>query len=67
MSDIESRYHTNLLEYGFEELPPQNIFSGVGRLYAVPKEYGNGVYWVYSEKIYMTSKYIISAFTKIPF
>lgn len=64
MSDIESRYHTNLLEYGFKELSTTNELSGIGRLYSVPKEYGEGTYWIYSEKIYTTSKYMISVFTK---
>ena len=50
MSDIESRYHTNLLEYGFKELSTTNELSGIGRLYSVPKEYGEGTYWIYSEK-----------------
>lgn len=50
MPDIENRYHTNLLKCGFEELPVTNQFSKVGRLYSVPKEFGDGVYWVYSEK-----------------
>ena len=64
MSDIESRYHTNLLEYGFKELSTTNELSGIGRLYSVPKEYGEGTYWIYSEKDYTTSKYMISVFTK---
>ena len=46
MSDIESRYHTNLLEYGFKELSTTNELSGIGRLYSVPKEYGEGTYWI---------------------
>ena len=50
MSDIGSRYHSDLLGCGFKELPPTNQFSGVGRLYSLPQEYGNGIYWVYSEK-----------------
>ena len=50
MFDIESSYHTNLLEYGFKELSITNELSGIGRLYSVPIEYGEGTYWIYSEK-----------------
>lgn len=50
MTDIESRYHTNLLELGFCEEASNEKFNPIGKLYSVPKEFGQGFYWVYSQK-----------------
>ncbi len=64
MSDIESRYHTNLLEYGFKELSTTNELSGIGRLYSVQKNTVKAHIGYTAKKIYTTSKYMISVFTK---
>lgn len=50
MTDIESKYHTSLLELGFCELAPDEKFNATGKLYSVPAALGQGVYWVYSQK-----------------
>ena len=50
MADIEKRYHKSLTECGFTELSPTEEFCREGRLYRVPEKFGDGVYWVYSEK-----------------
>ena len=50
MTDIESKYHTNLLELGFNEEAPNEQFNPAGRLYSVPPQFGQGSYWVYSQK-----------------
>ncbi|MDD3795710.1 MAG: AraC family transcriptional regulator [Lachnospiraceae bacterium] len=50
MTDIESRYHSSLLEYGFREAASNEGYNSIGRLYSVPKNLGQGVYWVYGQK-----------------
>lgn len=50
MNEIESRYHTNLLQHGFQEEAPSEAFNPIGRLYSIPSSLGEGVYWVYSQK-----------------
>ena len=64
MSDIESRYHTNLLEYGFKELSTTNELSELGDYIQSPKEYGEGTYWIYSEKDLYDIKIHDFCFTK---
>lgn len=50
MNEIESRYHANLLECGFQEESPAKTFSPAGKLYSVPKKLGEGVYWIYGKE-----------------
>ena len=50
MSDLKSRYHTNLLALGFCEEVSSGKFSPAGISYTVPKELGQGIYWVYSQE-----------------
>ena len=64
MSDIESRYHTNLLEYGFKELSTTNELSGMGDYIQFQKNTVKAHIGYTAKKIYTTSKYMISVFTK---
>ena len=50
MADIESYYQCKLLKSGFKEIAPNASFNSMGKLYSIPAEIGNGVYWVYSQK-----------------
>lgn len=50
MSEIENRYHTNLLKHGFQEEAPNTSFNSIGKLYSVPRNLGEGVYWIYSQE-----------------
>lgn len=50
MIDMESMYRSKLFKNGFQEKMPNGVCNPIGRLYSVPKELGQGVYWVYGQK-----------------
>lgn len=50
MFDIENFYKTKLLESGFQEEGPNELYSPIGKLFRIQKEYGEGAYWVYGQK-----------------
>lgn len=50
MADIENYYQHKLLENGFREEPSNSSFNPIGKLYSIPAEIGEGVYWVYGQK-----------------
>lgn len=50
MIDIESRYRSELCNNGFRQKMPNGIYSPIGKLYSVPEELGQGIYWVYGQK-----------------
>ncbi len=50
MADIENFYQSKLLACGFKEEAPNELYSSTGKLFRMPKEYGEGVYWVYGQK-----------------
>ena len=50
MADIEAFYREKLLESGFQESVSVQSYSPIGRLFTIPKEHGEGVYWIYGQK-----------------
>ncbi len=67
MSDIAAQFNTMLIKSGFQEMPPNGKFSSIGNFYCLPKSFGEGIYWIYGEKTYLISKYMISIFTRMNF
>ena len=49
MADIENYYQHKLLENGFREEPANGSFNPIGKLYSIPADIGEGVYWVYGQ------------------
>ncbi|MGL6197513.1 MAG: helix-turn-helix domain-containing protein [Lachnospiraceae bacterium] len=50
MPYLENRYHSDLLEHGFQEEMQNESYNSIGRLYSIPAKIGQGVYWVYGQK-----------------
>lgn len=50
MTDIEDYYQENLLRNGFQKGDQNEFYNPTGKLYKIPIELGNGVYWIYGQK-----------------
>ena len=64
MSDIESRYHTNLLETASKNCRQQTNWAELGDYIPFQKNTVKAHIGYTAKKIYTTSKYMISVFTK---
>ena len=49
MLEIENYYKDMLLKHGFQEASENEMFNSIGKLYSIPSEIGDGVYWVYGQ------------------
>ena len=50
MLEIGNYYHEELIKNGFREKAISNEFNPIGKLYSIPSEMGNGVFWIYGQK-----------------
>lgn len=50
MLEIGNYYHEELIKNGFREKAINNEFNSVGKLYSIPSEMGNGIFWIYGQK-----------------
>jgi len=50
MSNLEEEYKKRLFENGFLEEMTNMSYNASGKLYTIPKNIGQGVYWIYSQE-----------------